>query len=150
MALMKRGERTEWPDWSEWPEWFGTRRFGDWPTRLPSLFEGHPMKVEEFRDEDTMVIRVEMPGIDPEKDVEIVIDDDVLRVTAERREETKEEDKRSYRSEFHYGSFSRAVALPAGTSEEDVVATYNDGILEIRLPVSEEKAESRKIPISRG
>jgi HSP20 family protein len=72
-----------------------------------------------------------------------------LRVHAERREETKSEDKGSYRSEFRYGSFTRVVPLPAGATEKDVKATYKDGILEIRVPVDRAVAEATKIPVQR-
>ena len=93
------------------------------------------MRVENFTEGNEAVVRVEMAGIDPDKDVEISVTDHTLRVHAERREETKTEDKGSYRSEFRYGSFTRVVPFPAGATEKDVKATYKDGILEIRVPV---------------
>ena len=91
-----------------------------------------------------------MPGIDPDKDVEITVSDGMLHLSAERRSETKTEDKKGYRSEFRYGSFSRSVRLPAGAGEEDVKATYTDGILEVRIPIDEKSNGARKIPISHG
>jgi hypothetical protein len=54
------------------------------------------------------------------------------------------------RSEFHYGSFSRRVTLPKGAREDQLTATYRDGILEIRVPIEAATAESRSIPIARG
>jgi hypothetical protein len=72
-----------------------------------------------------------------------------LRVHAERREETKTEEKGTYRSEFRYGSFTRAVSLPTGATEKDVKATYKDGIREVRVPIDHAVAESKKIPIQR-
>jgi HSP20 family protein len=107
------------------------------------------MKVEEFRDGDTLVVRTEMPGIDPDNDVEITAADRMLHRRAERRSETKTEDKRGYRSEFRYGSFSRSVRLPAGAGEDDVKASYNDGILEVRIPVDDSSNGAKKIPITR-
>jgi HSP20 family protein len=108
------------------------------------------MRIEEFREGDTLVVKAEMPGMDPEKDIQIDVSDQTLRIRAERREESKTEEKGSYRSEFRYGSFSRQVPLPAGASEDDVKATYKDGILEVRVPVDQAKAEARTIPIQRS
>jgi HSP20 family protein len=122
----------------------------DVPATWKDLFDDSDMKVEEFRDGDTLVVRAEMPGIDPDKDVEITVSDGMLHLSAERRSETTTEDKKGYRSEFRYGSFSRSVRLPAGAGEEDVTATYDDGILEVRIPIDEKSNGAKKIPISRG
>lgn len=144
MALTTRG-RGE----LDWPEWF-TSRFGiDWP-EWPELFTGDTIRVEEFRDDGELVVRAELPDIDPENDVEITLVDHALRISAERRQSEEHRDKRGYRSEFRYGSFSRTVRLPAGATEKDVKATYKDGILEVRVPLDQSSAESRKIPIERG
>jgi HSP20 family protein len=137
-------------------DWFG-RWFEDWPRPgwWPELWQQgpldvHGMRIEEFREGDTLVVRAEMPGMDPEKDIQIDVSDQTLRIRAERREESKTEEKGGYRSEFRYGSFSRQVPLPAGASEDDVKATYKDGILEVRVPVDQAKAEARTIPIQRS
>ena len=108
------------------------------------------LRVEEFTEGDEVVVRAEMPGIDPDKDVHITVNDHTLQLRAERREETKTEDKGSYRSEFQYGSFTRTLQLPAGATDQDVKATYKDGILEVRVPVDRKEAEARKIPIQRA
>ena len=71
------------------------------------------------------------------------------RSREDRRQETKSEEKGRYRSEFSYGAFSRSVRLPAGTSEEDVKATYRDGILEIRFPIDSDREAARKGPVTR-
>ena len=135
--------RREWAGWLE-------PILGDWP-RFRSLFaeDDGLMRVENFTEGNVAVVRVEMPGIDPDKDVEINVSDHTLRVHAERREESKTEDKDSYRSEFRYGSFTRVVPMPVGATEEDVKATYKDGILEVRVPIDRAAAEAKKIPIQR-
>lgn len=132
--------RPYWPDWSD---------FGDWPERWSDLMSESRMKAEEYQEGDELVIRVELPGIDPEKDIELTVSDGMLRLKAERRQETEVEDKAGYRSEFSYGSFSRTVPLAPGVGEEDVKASYRDGILEVRLPIDQEEAAVRKIPIRR-
>ena len=133
----------------DWPDRFGSRMF-DMPDAWKGLFDDDDMKVEEFRENGTLVVRAEMPGIDPDKDVEITVTDHMLHLRAERRSEKKSEDTEGYRSEFHYGSFARSVRLPAGATESDVSASYNDGILEVRVPVDDDTAEAKKIPITRG
>ena len=104
------------------------------------------MRCEEYVEDGKYVLRAELPGIDPDKDVEVSVTDGVLTVTAERREERKE----GQRSEFYYGSLHRAVTLPAGVDEGSVTATYRDGILRVEVPFpAEEKAPARKVPIER-
>ena len=124
---------------------------------LDRLFESSagpgPIRVEELIDGNTLVVRAEIPGVDPDKDVEITIDDGYLHIRAERQEKEEHKDKGSFRSEFRYGSFSRSIRLPEGVNEEGIKATYADGVLEVRTPLPEEAAQSksaRKLPISRG
>ncbi len=146
MSLMRRA-RSE----LDWPEWFPARRLLDWPEGWRERFEdADALRVEEFQEGDTLVVRAEMPGIDPDKDVEVTVTDHLMRVKAERRQETKTEDKKGYRSEFRYGSFTRTVPLPAGATEDDVKASYTDGILEVRIPIDGAAAEAKKIPIAKG
>lgn len=121
---------------------------GDVP---PDLQVSWP-KVEEFQDGDAMVIRAELPDIDPDQDVELTVVNDTLQLRAERRQKDEHKDKNTYRSEFRYGSFMRTLPLPAGTQEEDITATYKDGVLEVRAPVKEpdQQTGTRKIPVTRG
>ncbi len=134
----------------DWPELFG-RRWG-WPRFFeegwPQLGDRGSLRVEEFVDEGRLVVRVELPGIDPDKDVEVSVSAGMLHIRAERREETKTESRRGFRSEFHYGTYSRSLPLPAGASEKDVEATYTDGILEVRIPIGE-KGQATKVPITK-
>jgi HSP20 family protein len=130
-----------------WPTWF--RR----PVMLLPEGMDDTLRVDEFRDDDTEVIRADIAGIDPEKDVEITVSNGVLHIEAHRREEEKKEGKDFYRRELRYGSFSRDLVLPEGATEADVKATYKDGILEVRVPVPAPKAagtETKKIPISKS
>jgi HSP20 family protein len=129
-----------------WPAWFGRRGFPE----LWEVFGGdQEMKVEEFREDGSIVVRAELPGMDPDKDIEVTVKDGVLRIHAERTQKTEEKDKHSFRSEFRYGSFDRMLQLPPGASGADVKATYRDGILEVHVPVDDRKAEAQKVAISR-
>ena len=92
------------------------------------------IKVDESRDDDTMVVRAELPGIDPGRDVELAVMNQMLHIAAERRTEEQIEEKGDVRRELRYGSFRRSLPLPAGTTEADVTASYKDGILEIHVP----------------
>jgi HSP20 family protein len=126
---------------------------------LPELFrrmfegEGEPgwLRVEEFLDGQTFVLRVEIPDLDPEKDVELIVADGVLHIRAQREQKTERTEKEFYRSELRYGSYTRDVRLPAGVTEADITADYKDGMLEVRVPMpAEAKAEATKIPITRS
>jgi HSP20 family protein len=131
----------------EWMRSLPMRRpFGlgwDWPGE-------DLIRVDEFRDGSTEVIRAELPGIDPAKDVELTVADGMLRIRAERRTEEKSEDKGYTRHEMRYGSLTRTLPLPEGVQESDISATYRDGILEVRVPITEPptKAEPTKIAIT--
>lgn len=144
MTLMKRVQHE-----LDWPTWM-TRRLGEMPELFGDLFEESPMKIEEFETDGHLVIRAEMPGIDPDDDVEITVADHRLHVRAERRTETKEEDVKGWRSEFRYGAFERTMPLPPGATEDDVAATYTDGILEIRVPIDTEADTTKRIPVTRA
>src|SRR6266542_6379855 len=127
-------------EWLDWPDLFASLgALGGYPAELA-------IGVEEFTEGDTLVIRAELPGIDPAKDLELTIDDGVLHIRAERRQETKLDDKQGYRSELRYGVFTRSLPLPAGADGKDIDASYTAGILEIRVPVQDKKAAT-KIPV---
>ena len=128
---------------SEWFDWFDT----GWPS-FTEMWRGasHPIRIEDRLEEDRYVVRAELPGIDPEKDVEVTVEDGVLTVSAEREERTTEKG----RSEFRYGSFRRRVNLPQGAQEDAVEASYRDGILEIAVPISTTRSMSRSIPVARS
>ncbi|HXY93586.1 MAG TPA: Hsp20/alpha crystallin family protein [Acidimicrobiia bacterium] len=134
------------------------RLFGEWPwprsrflAPLWTQLEGSDLlRVEESVTDKEVVVRAEMPGIDPDKDVEITVSDHTLRMRAERKEETTSDENGMRRSEFRYGSFSRSVPLPVGASDKDVKATYKDGILEVRIPLDQQQAEARRVKVKRS
>jgi HSP20 family protein len=144
-ALVRRDPFTAY-----WPEWFGRRMDYLWPDRMLEVF-GHTLRVEEFVEDGTLVVRAEMPDIDPDRDVEISVHEGMLHIKGERTQRSEDTQKNSYRSEFHYGAFERLVPLPEGATEADVKATYRDGVLEIRVPVSTTKpaVEAVKVPVER-
>lgn len=108
------------------------------------------MRVEQFQDAGQLVIRAEVPGIDPSKDVEVSLTRDTLHVRVERHEQSETTKKAGYRSEFQYGSFARDFVLPEGVNADDMKASYHDGILEVRAPIPPEgvKASSKVIQVT--
>jgi HSP20 family protein len=159
MALIRR----EHPSQSPTPapasaEPFGSidRLFDEWLRVLPVRWTGWSaadaggvLRVDEIRRGDEVVVRAEMAGVDPSKDVAITVDNGVLEIAVERRAEETEEEEGFVRRELRYGSFRRSLALPEGTSEADITATYKDGILEVHVPMpaGQAAAEPKRIPV---
>jgi HSP20 family protein len=103
--------------------------------------------VDVFSRGDDLVVRAELPGIDPEKDVEISLHENTLLIRGERRHEKRMEGNGTYRLETRYGSFERAIRLPEGVKEGDISATYENGILEVVVPKAAELGGAKRIPI---
>jgi len=103
-------------------------------------------------DGDTLVIRVELPGVNPDKDIDVTVNDGVLQISARREKRDTDKSKNNgYRSEFHYGEFSRNLALPAGVDKSAVTAEYKDGILKVTVPwPAEPEPGSQKVLVERG
>lgn len=107
------------------------------------------IRIEEFREDGELVVRAELPGIDPDKDVEVTVSEGTLNIRAERHEEHEQEEHGYLRQELRYGSLTRSLPLPGGVTEADIRASYKAGMLEIRIPEPRKVAES-KIPIAKS
>ena len=137
-ALARRESRSFFPDLLDWMES---------PFTMLRPFTTQPMRVEDYIEDGHYVVRAELPGIDPEKQVEVTVAKGVLTIHAERQEEHEGK----YRSEFRYGAFSRHIPLPAAADENDITATYTKGVLEVSIGLKEKEAEpARRIPVTRG
>jgi HSP20 family protein len=138
-----------------WPP-FDRRNAAELMEPFRRLFEGEPersmIRVEEEIEDNVLTIRAELPGVDPDKDIEIAVTDGNLQIRAERKESSERKDGGNYRSEFRYGSMFRSIPLPRGVKEEDITASYKDGVLQVKAPMPESGTGSGKqtIPISRG
>ncbi|TDD67212.1 Hsp20/alpha crystallin family protein [Jiangella aurantiaca] len=110
------------------------------------------IRVDEYKEGDTLVIRADLPGVDPDQDIDLDIVNGMLRLRAERRSEEDRESGGYLRRELRYGSFARTLPLPEGVTESDISASYKDGILEIRVPMPkpEPAQEPKRISIARG
>jgi HSP20 family protein len=139
MTTLARRER---PGFGELFDWLDTE-FRLLPAATSAAF-GRGFRVEEYLEDGSYVLRAELPGLDPAKDVEILVRDGLLTVNAQRREERRD----GGRSEFHYGAFTRSVALPQGAREDDITASYADGILIVKVGITPVQAEARRVPVT--
>jgi HSP20 family protein len=102
------------------------------------------------RDGEDAVVRLELPGLDVENDVAVEVERGVLVVKGERRDEhTEDADGRILR-EVRYGSFRRAFRLPSHVTEADVSATYDSGVLTVRVSGAYAGSTPKRIPVSAG
>lgn len=93
--------------------------------------------IESFIDKGALVIRADLPGIEP-KDVEVTVTRDTLTLRG-KREQTHEEVGRNYiHREVTYGTFERSLRLPEGVNANDVKASYRNGVLELIVPMPKE------------
>jgi HSP20 family protein len=98
--------------------------------------------------ENEFVLRADLPGVD-EQDVKIEIEDRVLTVSGERKAEREERKQGYYRVERSSGSFTRTLTLPEGVDPSAIKASFEKGVLEVRIPKPEEKKPHR-VSISVG
>lgn len=135
------------------------RRFLGTRTRLAypilPLFVRKPFvpTMDVFEREGDLVIKLELPGIDPEKDVQIEALEHTLVIKGERRYTDEVKDETYYRMEATYGKFERQIPIPQMTADTAIRATYVGGVLEVVVPEAVERTEaspSRRIPIAVG
>jgi HSP20 family molecular chaperone IbpA len=137
--------------------WSRRDPFAEFDALVRSAFAPAPVQRGSFspaaevtRAGEDAIVRLEIPGVDVEKDVTIEIDHSRLVVRGERRDErTENEHGRSLR-EVRYGSFRRSFQLPEHVDADDVTATYDAGVLSIRVAGAFATAEPRRIAVTTG
>ena len=97
---------------------------------------------------DAFVLRADLPGVS-EEDVKIEVEDTVLTVSGERKAEHESREEGFYRMERAFGTFSRSLTLPKGVNADAVVASFDQGVLEIRIP-KPEQVKPRRVTINTG
>ena len=118
---------------------------GPAPSRQSQLFTGWTPALDLYQNNDNIVAVVELPGMRKE-DIEISLQDGMLTISGERKEETNQENGAT-RTERFTGKFRRSMTLPTRVDVNKVSATYKDGILTVTLPKAEE-AKPKQIQIN--
>ena len=133
---LRRDRKTLIPDFIDWFE-------EPFLTLRPYL--GQPIRIEDYTEDGHYVVRAELAGIDPEKDLEVSVGAGYLLIHAARSSHAEGK----HRSEFRYGSFTRTIELPPGADADSATADYSGGILTIKIAVKGERRETVKtIPVT--
>jgi HSP20 family protein len=98
--------------------------------------------------DDAFVLKADLPGLE-QGDVKLEVEDDVLTVSGERKAEHEDKREGYYRVERSFGAFRRSLTLPEGVDAESVRASFDKGVLEVRIPKPEER-RPRKVSIEVG
>jgi HSP20 family protein len=130
-----------------WPT-FG--RLSNLRDELDRLFEspltGWLPALDAHEDKESFTVQVELPGFKRE-DIQVSLQDGVLTVSGERKEEKVSKETEVHRQERYYGKFARALTLPTAVAADKVKAAYKDGVLTVTLPKAEE-AKPKQIDVS--
>ena len=129
---------------SEWDELFN--RFFTEPTH--TWAGTHQVPTDVFHTEDSLVIRMDLPGVNPD-DVEVTVQENVLLINGRRNFAWDADKIRFVRRGTFYGDFTQRVALGKGLDVESIAASYDNGVLELRIPYMEE-VQPKKISIEVG
>lgn len=115
------------------------------PTRF---FTGQSFpRVDIYQTENDVVVKAEIPGVSRD-DLNLYIDDNAIKLSGQSKKENEYRDEDVFRTERHYGSFSRTIPLPVEVKSEEAKAQYKDGILSVTIPkVEPSKLRGKKIDI---
>lgn len=128
---------------------FGRLGMGRWPSLWGDQAEWSPA-IDVFQRGDELVVRVDLPGLSRD-DLTVEVGEDSLTISGERRSEHEERQEGMFTSERAYGSFCRVIPLPEGAVTDDVRASFQDGVLEVRVPTPpQEVRRGRRIEIEQG
>ncbi len=117
------------------PTWFPRLRWPEVEEVSPSF--------DIFEEGDDVVVKGELPGIKKE-DLDVNLTDDTITISGEKKKEERTERKDYYKLERSYGSFSRSFSLPEEVQTDKAKAKFKDGVLEIRVPKTEESKKKKK------
>jgi HSP20 family protein len=130
-------------------DFFGRRWRPWWPERW---FKGEGAELiapalDLYEEKDDIVVKAEIPGID-KNNIEVNLADHTLTIKGEKKKEEETKEENYYRSERSYGAFLRTIELPKEVHADKVKATFKNGVLEVRLPKTEEaKAKEVKVKV---
>jgi HSP20 family protein len=123
------------------------RLFEDfWPMRREDIEEGMiAPALDVSEDKENVYVAADLPGVE-EKDIKLNLQNGILTLSGEKREEKETKEKNFHRIERSYGSFSRSLALPCQVAAEKAIAKFKNGVLNVTLPKKEE-AKPKEINI---
>jgi HSP20 family protein len=124
--VMDRMLGRRWPHFRALPGMLGSE--GSWVPQIDMYEQGNHI-----------VIKAELPGISKD-DIDVVLEQGDLIIRGERKSEHENTEGNVYRMERSYGSFYRRIPMPEGVKEEDISASFNDGVLEVRAPASQSRS----------
>jgi len=101
--------------------------------------------VESYIEGDKLVVRADLPGIDP-KDVEVTVTGNTLTIKGSREQKREEKGRDFIHRELSYGAFERSLTLPQGVKADAIKASYQNGVLELTMPAPKELS-AHKVPI---
>ena len=126
-----------------WRRPFPRLMFGDrWP--LPTISIKTP-SLDVFEEKDELVVKADLPGMSKDE-IEVTVTENVVTIKGEKQKEEEVKEKDYYRRERSYGSFVRSVELPCGVKSDQIKANFKDGVLEVRMPKTEE-AKKKSVSI---
>ena len=124
------------------------RFFGSEMSQVPSPWSGFNVPTDVFHAGDKLVIRMDLPGVNPD-DVEVTVQESTLLINGKRGFPYEADDVRFIRRGTFYGDFTQKVALGKGLDVEQISANYDNGVLELTIPYSAE-VQPKRISIQRG
>jgi HSP20 family protein len=105
-------------------------------------------RTEVIQQPDALLVRVDLPGLAADE-IDVTVEDGLLTISGERRQEDVQEGEGFIRSELTYGRFLRTIPLPGGADEDNVEAVVRNGVLEIRIPI-EKRDQGRRVNVQSG
>ena len=146
MSNLALWSRPAW-DTDRWfRDFFGHAATTDWYKPMNSGFRP---AAEIVRDGDDAVVRVELPGVDVDKDVNVEVDKGRLVIHGEHRDEHAAEENGRTLREIRYGSFRRTFQLPAHVTSESIAASYDAGVLTVRVAGVHSGTQAQRITITK-
>lgn len=140
------GALTPWRPFRELERW--ARDFPRFPRFFEEFENGEEesaMPIESFVKDGNLVVRADVPGLDP-KDIELSVLGNVLTIKGERKNEKEVKKENYFRREISYGSLERHMTLPSGVETDKVKGSFKNGVIEVTMPMGKE-AVARKIPL---
>ncbi|MCW2662787.1 MAG: heat-shock protein Hsp20 [Mycobacterium sp.] len=146
MSNLALWSRRAW-DTDRWlRDFFGPAAATDW---FKPVNSGFTPAAEIVKDGDDAVVRLELPGVDVERDVDVDVDKGRLVIHGEHRDERAEEENGRTLREIRYGSFRRSFQLPAHVTGEALTASYDDGVLTARVAGAYAGTQAQRMAITK-